>query len=102
MTEVLTKEADWIPTLGPELRFMYRNWSDLSSNVIFFLQGKEVDAPWISNPDRWKLYGYRRKSKLQNLSRNSNKNSVTSEKKGSSYSQEVTRFPKNCLCQGKL
>lgn len=25
MTEVLTKEADWIPTLGPELRFMYRN-----------------------------------------------------------------------------
>ncbi|MGG5339892.1 hypothetical protein IGJ48_002597 [Enterococcus pernyi] len=97
MTEVLTKEADWFPTLGPELRFMYRNWSDLSSKVIFFLQGKEVDAPWISNPDRWKLYGDRRKSKLQNLSRNSNKNSVTSEKRGSSYLQEVTRFHKNCL-----
>lgn len=97
VTEVLRKEADWFPTLGPELRYMYRHWSDLSSEVTFFLQGEEVAAPWVSNPDRWKSYGDRRKSKTKNLSRNNNENSLNSEKRGGDYSQEVIHYPKNCL-----
>lgn len=91
MTEVLTKEADWFPNLGPELRFMYRNWSDLSNKVIFFLHGEEVAAPWISNPNRWKEYDEQRKSKLQNLIRTHNPNSLSSEKQESSHSQAVTQ-----------
>ncbi|MDT2838003.1 hypothetical protein P7H50_14235 [Enterococcus durans] len=91
ITEVLRKEADWFPNLGPELRFMYRNWSDLSNKVIFFLHGEEVAAPWISNPNRWKEYDEQRKSKLQNLIRTHNPNSLSSEKQESSHSQAVTQ-----------
>lgn len=97
MTEVLTKEADWFPTLGPELRYMYRHWSDLSSEVTFFLRGEKVAAPWISNPNRWKGYDEQRKSKLQNLIRTHNPKSLSSEKEESSQLQAVTQTQKNGL-----
>lgn len=97
MREVLTKDADWFPTLGPELRFMYRHWPDLSDQVTFFLHGEKVAAPWISNPERWKGYEEQRKVKLQNLVRTHDQNSFTSEKGGSSYSREGTQPQKNGL-----
>lgn len=39
-----------------ELRFLYRNRDKLGGKVLFFKQGYQVPAPWVSNPTLWNLY----------------------------------------------
>lgn len=41
-----------------ELRFVYRNWGELESSVVFYEKNKVVPAPWIKGKykDRWAKY----------------------------------------------
>ncbi|WP_206853885.1 hypothetical protein [Candidatus Enterococcus mangumiae] len=51
MKRVLTKPRVKKPTsnvTNHELRYVYRNWSQLEGKIVFFKNGKEVSPPWES------------------------------------------------------
>lgn len=61
MKKVLTKTRLKMPAknvTNHELRYIYRNWSQLEGKIIFFRDGKEVEPPWKSAEYKkmWQAY----------------------------------------------
>lgn len=64
----------YVPITSSELCFVFRNWNDLQNIVKFYINGNEVQAPWLSqwriqdcytrhvtsNYDAWKRYELKR------------------------------------------
>lgn len=53
---VLSKKDLGKSVTSNELRYVYRNWMDLKSSVLFFENYEQVKAPWEANPELWKGY----------------------------------------------
>ncbi|WP_370552324.1 RHS repeat-associated core domain-containing protein, partial [Enterobacter cloacae complex sp. P31C] len=59
MDKVISKNDNNSIT-GSELRFLYRNRNKLEGKVHFYVDHKEVKAPWVSNSARWRKYESRK------------------------------------------
>ncbi|MGM0330682.1 MULTISPECIES: hypothetical protein [Enterococcus] len=65
MKRVLTKPRIKMPTINVtnhELRYIYRNWSQLEGKIIFFNDGKEVAPPWHTSEYKKMWQAYKPKS----------------------------------------
>ncbi|EOB3455998.1 hypothetical protein ACIJDO_001136 [Enterococcus hirae] len=57
MSEVLSKDnRNGKKKTSTELRYVYRNWKELSEKVIFMKGGQRVKAPWEQEPEVWQAY----------------------------------------------
>ena len=57
MSEVLSKDnCNGKKKTSTELRYVYRNWKELSEKVIFMKGGQRVKAPWEQEPEVWQAY----------------------------------------------
>ncbi len=57
MSEVLSKDnCNGKKITSTELRYVYRNWKELSEKVIFMKGGQRVKAPWEQEPEVWQAY----------------------------------------------
>ncbi|MGA8164386.1 MAG: hypothetical protein WB791_05085 [Waddliaceae bacterium] len=53
-TRILWWGREGVPLTTSELRFLHKHWKKLNTkNIHFYLDEREVEAPWIANPEMW-------------------------------------------------
>lgn len=59
MEAIARKESNQPWHTGSELRYVFRKRKDVRTieQVLFYVDGEQVEAPWIHFPEIWKKYG---------------------------------------------